>query len=321
MQLGNLALAATASLSLLAGAVYQDAKQPKSLPLALFSQAKAADFLGDKKCAECHDDVSAKFAGSAHETYMHAAGLPTDKQGCEACHGPGALHIREENAQVISYKSISAKEVADACLRCHGDLIKKPHWRSESHARAGVSCVSCHQIHPKDKPNLVGGEIGPINKQVFAATKDSNPLLKADEPTLCNNCHKPEVMKFRKNSHHPIPEGRMLCSDCHSIHPTNSDRLKVATTKSKCVSCHADIAGPFAFEHDPVAGWMGSGCNECHDPHGTQNPALLKTFSRGLCAQCHTDKLANHHPGHSCWDAGCHIAIHGSNSDRTFLSR
>ncbi len=322
MQLGKLALAAAASLSLLTGAVFQGAKQPKSLPLSLFSQAKAEDFIGDQKCAECHDDVAAHFSESAHATYMHAAGLPLNKQGCEACHGPGSFHVREDNAQVISYTKISPKEVSDACLRCHGDLMKKPHWQSEAHARAGVSCVACHQIHPKpDKVNIVGGDRNLIKKQVFAAAKESNHLLKADEPTLCNECHKTEVAQFRQNSHHPIPEGRMLCSDCHSIHPTNADRLKVATTKEKCVSCHGDIAGPFAFEHDPVAGWTGGGCAECHRPHGSNNPTLLKSFSRGLCAQCHTEKGANHHPGHSCWEAGCHVAIHGSNSSPLFLSR
>jgi len=320
MQLGRLALAAVASLSLLTGAMYQNAKKPKSLPLSLFAQAKASDFLGDKKCAECHDDVAANFVNSAHAIYMHAPGAPLDKQGCEACHGPGSFHVRDQDSVVISYKTISAKEVEDACLRCHGDLMKKPHWDSEAHARAGISCVDCHQIHPKENVNITGGDRGVVQKQVFAAVKPSNPLLKADEPTLCNQCHKAEVMKFRDNSHHPIPEGRMLCSDCHSIHPTNADRLKATSFKSKCVTCHQDIAGPFAFEHDPVAGWTGSGCTECHNPHGSNNPTLLKSFSRGLCLQCHTDKGA-HHPGHTCWDAGCHVAIHGSNTNADFLSR
>lgn len=321
MQLGKLALAAAASLSLLTGAVYQGAKQPKSLPLNLFAQAKHEDFLGEKKCAECHDDVVAKFPKSAHAMYMHVPGASIDKQGCEACHGPGAFHTREENSQIISYTKISPKEVSDACLRCHGDVMKKSHWRSEAHARANVSCVSCHQIHPKEQANPNAGDRGLVKKQVFAAVKESNPLLKADEPTLCNECHKTEVSQFRQNSHHPVPEGRLICSDCHSIHPSNSDRTKVATTKEKCVSCHGDIAGPFAFEHDPVAGWTGGGCAECHRAHGSHNPTLLKSFSRGLCAQCHTEKLTSHHPGQSCWNAGCHVAIHGSNTSPLFLTR
>jgi DmsE family decaheme c-type cytochrome len=186
-----------------------------------------------------------------------------------------------------------------------------------------LSCINCHQIHPKPyDPNPGGKDRGLAKRQVFAATKDSNPLLRADESTLCAECHKPEIADFRKNSHHPIPEGRMNCSDCHSIHPTTADRLKVKTLKDKCVTCHADIAGPFAFEHDPVAGWIGGGCNECHNPHGSQNPQLLKSFSRGMCAQCHTAQGgANHHPGQTCWTSGCHVAVHGSNHDPRLLSK
>jgi predicted CXXCH cytochrome family protein len=72
------------------------------------------------------------------------------------------------------------------------------------------------------------------------------------------------------------------------------------------------------YEHDPVAGWMGDGCNDCHRSHGSANPRLLKSFSRGLCAQCHTDKSAAHYPGRTCWRAGCHVSLHGSNTDRLF---
>lgn len=114
----------------------------------------------------------------------------------------------------------------------------------------------------------------------------------------------------------------MNCSDCHSIHPTNADRLKKSTLKDRCVTCHQDVAGPFAFEHDPVAGFTGGGCKECHGPHGTNNPAMLTSSSRGLCIQCHTDKGGiNHHPGQSCWTSGCHVAVHGSNHDPRLLSK
>lgn len=321
MTFGNLVLTAAASLSLIAGAMVQ-AKKPQSLPTTLFSQAKHEDFLGDKKCAECHEDTAANFAKSGHAIFMHAPGLAVDKQGCEACHGPGATHIKEEGAQVISYTKISAKEVSDACLRCHTDLMKTAHWSRTAHARANVSCVSCHQIHPKDDGvQAPVGDKGLVKRQVFAAVKPTGKLLKADEPTLCNECHKTEVAQFRLSSHHPVPEGRLVCSDCHSVHPNGGDRMKVRTTKEACASCHAEKAGPFAFEHDPVAGWTGGGCGECHRAHGSNNPRLLKSFSRGMCSQCHTDKAATHYPGRTCWTAGCHVAIHGSNTDRRFLTK
>jgi DmsE family decaheme c-type cytochrome len=324
MQIAKLALGIAASVSLLSGAMFQGSGKQASLPIRYFSEAQKADFVGEAKCMECHELVANAFPQSPHAIYVHNSSLPPDKQGCEACHGPAKVHTTDETTgkQILAYGRLSPKDVIDACLRCHGDLMTKPHFKSEAHARAGLSCVSCHQIHPKESDrNLLKGDRGVV-KQIFAATKDSNPLLKHDEATLCNECHKPEVRDFRKNSHHPIPEGRMNCSDCHSIHPTNADRLKTPTLKEKCVVCHAEIAGPFAFEHDPVAGWTGGGCAECHNPHGSHNPRLLSSSSRGLCAQCHTNKGgSNHFPGQSCWASGCHVAVHGSNHDPRLLSK
>jgi DmsE family decaheme c-type cytochrome len=318
-RIGNLALIAMAALSMLAGAVVQGKAKDGSLPLKLFKQAKAEDFMGDAACADCHERQVAQFNQSAHATYSLDKSLPIDKQGCESCHGPGKLHVREEDSQVIAYSKISPKEVSDACLRCHGGTMKLSHWHQTEHGRTDTSCVSCHLIHPKG--NDPGKGHGLVKKSVFAAAKQSGSLLKADEPTLCATCHASAVGQFRMNSHHPIPEGRMLCSDCHDIHPTKAASKKIGVVKEKCVSCHGDIAGPFAFEHDPVAGWTGEGCAECHRAHGTQNPKLLKATSRGLCSQCHTDKATTHYPGRTCWTAGCHVALHGSNTDRRFLQR
>ena len=305
------------------GVLAQGNGKPESITQRFFSHAQPADFAGDLKCADCHPEQTSTFAKSPHALYMHDGSLSRDRQGCEACHGPAVAHIasKEPEKEIIAYSRINAKDVIDACLRCHGDVMKKPHFNSEAHGRAGLSCISCHQIHPSQgKKNPLAGDRGLSQAQVFPAAKGSNPMLKAEETVLCSTCHKPQITEFRKNSHHPVVEGRMICSDCHSIHPTNADRLKQSKIKDKCVTCHAEVAGPFVYEHDPVAGWTGGGCLECHNPHGSNNPALLSSATRGLCAQCHTDKGgASHFPGQSCWASGCHVAVHGSNHDVRLL--
>lgn len=327
MRIGELVLAAAATLSLLAGAsITQDGGQSKGKaeafsPKALFAQAKSSDFVGDAKCAECHEDKVNQFHKSGHAAYVQKVGLPQDKMGCESCHGPGGLHTREDNPQVIAYGKISPKAVAEACLRCHGDVMKTSHWGSTAHAKANVSCVSCHQIHPSEDASTGVKDGGIVKHAIFPAAKTTDKLLKADEATLCSSCHRSEVSKFRQNSHHPVPEGRLVCSDCHQVHPTAGAKNPHSDMKQACVTCHVEKAGPFVFEHDPVAGSTGGSCNDCHSPHGSHNPSLLKGFSRGLCIQCHTDKGAGHHGGKSCWNAGCHVAIHGSNSDRNFTAR
>ena len=356
MHLKKLALPVAATLSLLAGAAFQSSHEPKPQKLftqRVFAQAKADDYIGDKACAECHSDEVDQFH-SGHATFSEDPSLPLDKKGCEGCHGPGKAHAAEQRGEtpeggatatastdptIIGYTNIGAKDVSYVCMRCHADTMDSHHWDKTAHAQAKVSCVSCHQIHQVQKDlNAPVGDRGIVKHDVFPAAAAPKALLKGDEATLCGSCHQSEVAKFRLQSHHPIPEGRMACSDCHDIHPakaisqgkgadqtvgaiTEQTAKHVGLVKDNCVTCHGDKAGPFAFEHDPVAGWTGRGCVECHNPHGSHNPKLLNAFSRGLCAQCHTDKGANHFPGRSCWQAGCHVGIHGSNTNPTFLAR
>jgi predicted CXXCH cytochrome family protein len=311
-------------LSIFAGGAFvqEPPRQKQSLPLQLFSQAKEEDFTGSLACAECHETKVDNFVNSAHYAYMQKEGLPVDQRGCEGCHGPGKFHDPEsDNDRVIAYLKISPKEVSDGCLRCHGTTMKLGQWHRTEHGRSDVSCVSCHQIHTDsydkfdDKPNQPLA----IRNRIFPAAKSSSKLLKADEATLCASCHRAEVAEFRQQSRHPVPEGRLNCSDCHDLHPTKKTLNRRELLKDKCVTCHTEYQGPFVFEHDPVAGNTGEGCAECHKAHGSHNPNLLKGFSRGLCGQCHTDKLTFHFPGRTCWQAGCHVSHHGSNTDPRFL--
>ncbi|MDR3691414.1 MAG: cytochrome c3 family protein [Fimbriimonas sp.] len=291
-----------------------------------FSQAKPEDYIGDAACVECHSTKSHSFNESAHFAFMSDPKLPLSQRGCEGCHGPGKAHQDNPDTEVISFGKLSPKDSAAACLRCHAQTMDKSSWKHTEHAKANLACVTCHQIHPdtdlalEDQALKKGRTVDPKSIAHLAKQPDKQLLLKADEITLCGQCHQSEVAQFRLSYHHPVLEGQLVCSDCHATHPSKAAQSKQSAFKSKCVTCHADKAGPFVYEHDPVAGFGGSGCEECHSPHGSQNPNMLVTRTRGLCAQCHSDKLATHHPGETCWSAGCHVAPHGSNSSNRFLS-
>ncbi len=309
--------------ALAVGVEQEQAKKAKKLqpfPLNLFAQAKAEDYIGEKECAQCHKRETQTFNASPHALYVRDPKLPVDKKGCEACHGPGEIHLEDvkDLTKVVSFTKSKPKEVSLACLRCHADTMRISQWHRTEHAKADVACTNCHQIHRDEGRGTrdeVKGNGLKLAQRIFVTATEPKALLKSDEVTLCGQCHQREINEFRLNFHHPVHEGRMVCSDCHDVHPTKAASKKVRAIKEMCITCHADKAGPFAFEHDPVAGWTGDGCVECHRPHGSHNPRLLKAFSRGLCNQCHTDKGNNHYPGQSCWNVGCHVAVHGSNSD------
>jgi predicted CXXCH cytochrome family protein len=287
----------------------------------LFARATPDDYMSEQGCAECHAETSKSFPASPHAAIMADESLPLSKRGCQGCHGPGNIHQDEENPEVISFTKMSAAESSAACLRCHEKTLAPSHWKRTEHAAAGLSCVSCHQIHPDSENGLDHQKIKKDPRaQVFVAKVEPKVMLRADEPTLCGSCHQSALAEFRGSNHHPVPEGRIVCSDCHAVHPTKNSKVKKDAFKDACVTCHTEKAGPFVFEHDPVAGFTGDGCKECHRPHGSNNPSMLNSVSRGLCAQCHTDKLAVHYPGQTCWTAGCHVASHGSNTSPHFLT-
>lgn len=325
------------------------AEKPNPFPLSLFGQAKASDYIDESQCMECHDQkhadnpmarAYASFQASPHKPFVETPGLAPDKKGCQACHGPGKPHVDQIGSDdalqyIFSYNNATPKEVALACLRCHNDVMTENHWERTDHARGNISCISCHKIHQDGHPDPLKATGKGPKGPVFPSAAEPRKLLKADQATLCGSCHRLQANRFRMNFHHPVPEGRMVCSDCHQVHPQSAGAkgdsdprspTQVATIglqndKETCVTCHAENAGPFVYQHDPVEGMTGQGCLECHNPHGSQNPFMLNLSSRGLCAQCHADKLTTHNPGRTCWSVGCHVGIHGSDHDRNLLAR
>jgi DmsE family decaheme c-type cytochrome len=115
------------------------------------------------------------------------------------------------------------------------------------HKTAGVSCDSCHTIHSGKKGNL-----------------------KAPEPELCLSCHRDVRTQISKQSHHPLPEGRMKCTDCHDQHGSFGRKMiKTGSVNELCYRCHAEMRGPFLWEHPPVE----ENCQTCHAVHGSVRPS------------------------------------------------
>jgi DmsE family decaheme c-type cytochrome len=134
-----------------------------------------------------------------------------------------------------------------------------------------------------------------------------------DTALMCEKCHPQERAEFTLPSHHPVPEQRIFCTDCHDPHGTINDRLlRKPTVKETCTQCHAEKEGPFLYEHADIT----EDCRTCHRPHGSIYNNLLTVSVPFLCLQCHT----GHSPGTTstqtmtfytrCTD--CHSQIHGT---------
>ena len=209
------------------------------------------------------------------------------------------------------------------CYDCHTNIVRvfpfSPHARihAETAQMVGESgCEACHG--PGSKHVAVGGGRGRFIV---------NP---GHDPAACFNCHLEIEAEFNLPQHHPVPEGKMNCIQCHDPHGIDilkpSRGLAMARRNETCAGCHREQSHPFVFEHEALR----EGCTVCHQPHGSINAKMLVERDNNLCLKCHaqvqgtgappgTEIFIGKVPHHemlsqgTCWSAGCHTAIHGSN--------
>jgi DmsE family decaheme c-type cytochrome len=267
-----------------------------------------ADYVGTETCLKAchyHYQVRKDFEASTMGAQMEpSTGMPL--LDCESCHGPGSLAIegitvetvKADAAQgkqteckydtLIDLKDLPAQAASLICLKCHtaNATFNLHNWNAGLHAQGGVSCSDCHNIH--EGPDLI--------------------VRHSKTYDMCTTCHEEKKAEFSLPSRHPVKEGKVLCTDCHSPHGTSNDRLlRQSSVKATCSKCHADKEGPFVYGHAGAT----DDCTNCHQPHGSVNNNLLTASEPFICLQCHS-------PSHSadatsytrCTD--CHSQIHGS---------
>lgn len=271
---------------------------------------------GDAKCTSCHDESDApellRIGKTKHGTLADGR-TPT----CTSCHGESKAHadysgsarpIPDVNFGKKSKAPVAAQN--EACLSCHQQDSARHLWAGSIHESRDVACTSCHTVHNgHDK------------------VRD-----KKTQPEVCYSCHKEQRVKANKPSHHPVVEGKMTCSDCHSAHGSAGPKLmKRDSVVETCYTCHMEKRGPFVHEHQPVT----EDCAICHEVHGTTAESMLKTRQPFLCQTCHTPHGAfppavatRGAPAQPGWWNGstiaqgrgclnCHTQIHGSNNPST----
>ena len=271
-----------------------------------------SEYVGSESCIECHGDSFGSLKANPHMITADP-GRPGAVNGCESCHGPGSSHAETGDAEDIltfGSRSLITQDIKnEACLKCH-ENGKQALWHGSEHDSRGVSCSDCHKIHLEN-------EVSAVNKQYV--TPDDQ----------CLKCHARVKSETMRQSHHPIREGKIKCTDCHNPHGTISDNLIDAQqTNLKCFECHEEKRGPFLWEHPPVT----EDCLTCHTAHGSTHSPLLETKAPYLCQRCHSDQdhsgdlYANDpaQPDRSVYQSGpnylfyraclnCHVSIHGSN--------
>lgn len=224
--------------------------------------------------------------------------------------------------QIAGATYVGSKKCAD----CHEEQTS--HLASATHTKMAfrdekvgdIACESCHgagSVHVK-----AGGGKGTI----------VNP---SESPQACFQCHVDKRGEFSLPNAHPVLAGQVTCNDCHDPHKGHVVRRTGAdleTPNETCTRCHTSQKGPFLFPHQA----MQEGCTVCHNPHGSVNQKMLVARDANLCLRCHLEhpaviaggavgdgKIVAGGEDHfsrltngTCWIAGCHEDVHGSNASK-----
>ncbi len=257
------------------------------------------------KCVDCHTELVQAFASNPHARVPH--GQKSDpNDACTTCHGDGAKHM-EAGGDASLIHALKGAAGAQDCLTCH-EKTPGPHdsFATGYHSNtATVNCLTCHSVH-KSVPK-------------------SEHLLAKAPGELCATCHLNQTASFANKPYtHRLNRGGMTCLDCHGPHAARGEPLKMTMQGDlPCLNCHAELRGPFVFQH--VSG-SGGNCLSCHQNHGSNNPNMLQ-WARvdQLCLSCHSQtggpKTYGSQPPsfhnlnlpryRNC--TTCHVAVHGSN--------
>jgi len=203
---------------------------------------------------------------------------------------------------------------SETCAACHEAEARE--FQLSPHARVsvrgeGVEVQECEMCH------------GPASLHVDDSGGKGTILNPAQDFETCFACHMEKKAEFNLPHHHPVVEGKMNCTACHSPHGPEVRPWSATTMdgiNQACLECHQEQRGPFVWEHEGIR----EGCTTCHAVHGSMHGAMLVARDNNLCLRCHTQVNfptigLSGHAGRlaqgSCFAAGCHTAVHGSNFD------
>ena len=229
---------------------------------------------------------------------------------------------------------------SEECSTCHEETVRD--FKTADHAKlqtkskvpivgekdmvgertvVDIGCESCH---------------GPGSKHVEAGGGAGTIINPDKSPDACFQCHLDMKAQFSLPYSHPVLSGKMTCTECHDPHKGSAHRgggTQLARANDTCTECHTQQRGPFVFEHEATR----EGCVTCHNPHGSTNQKMLTERNATLCLKCHFQdqsfgqattatsiRIGGSAHGTAgsrlsegtCWTAGCHEHVHGSNTGR-----
>jgi len=250
------------------------------------------------QCADCH---STNLRKNFDEATGRFATTWTDiSVGCEACHGPGSLHLAWAR-KTGDWKRVEERKGLTVALdeRQGVQWIGSPSGnaqrsRPRESAREIEVCARCHARRGQFSDAHVPGE--PFTDAFRPALLEPG-LYYPDGQMLDEVYNHGSFLQSRMNA------AGVTCSDCHDPH---TQKLR-APGNGVCAQCHAAERFDAPAHHHHAAGSKGAQCAACHMPtrtymvvdprhdHSMRIPRPDRSESLGVpnaCNDCHRDRKA-----------------------------
>ena len=186
-------------------------------------------------CADCHSTDVEKHYDHATNTF-HTTFAEIDVS-CEACHGPGSLHVelaespslfwdRRHGYGLAQLKGRSSKPQLDTCARCHSRRRNVyPGYE------AGQEFLDFYE------PELLDGDVYHVDGQIHEEVYVYGSFLQSrmyQRGVRCTDCHDPHSTRL-------VAEGNALCVRCHTaarFDTPSHHHHEANSTGAQCVACH-----------------------------------------------------------------------------------
>ena len=209
-----------------------------------FGNLRFARF-ANAKCISCHNSFMNE-SPTSNQRYMKPYPLGI---GCERCHGPGELHIKEMTGEkfkndspgtrtIVNPRKLSPQRQLDVCRQCH--LLGKA-WALHGESswfdyRPGRLLESHRSVYFSAKTRKEVFEVADSAQRLSLSRcfKESNGAM------TCISCHDPH----RSIKTFSIGHYNEKCQTCHS--PKNLPRegsKYLHTAADNCLSCHMNRTG------------------------------------------------------------------------------
>ena len=249
-------------------------------------------------CADCHSTNLRKNYDLRTRTF--ATVYSEIDVACEACHGPGSIHVawakKEGDWQNATNEGLTIALDERAGVAWPIDpATGNPHRSSPRNSEREIQmCARCHARRGQIHEDYVHGQ--PVGDDYRVALLDEDHYfpdgqIKEEDyeygsfiqsrmfhaGVTCSDCHEPHSLKLRA-------DGNNVCMQCHSAQKYDSPKHhfhKVDSPGARCVECHM-----------PARTYMVVDPRRDHSIRIPRPDLSVKLGTPNACNNCHADKSA-----------------------------